>query len=88
MLGVGLAYLREFIDRSVKTTEELEAATGVPVVGAIPPFRADRKPIPVDTEPRTPAAEAFRKLRTNFAFLGVDQESLCCVVTSPVAAEG
>jgi capsular exopolysaccharide synthesis family protein len=88
MLGVGLAFLREFLDRSVKTPEELEVATGVPVVGTIPPFRADRKPIPVETEPRTPAAEAFRKLRTNFAFLGVDRESLCCVVTSPAAAEG
>jgi succinoglycan biosynthesis transport protein ExoP len=88
MLGVGLAFLREFVDRSVKTPEELEAAVGVPVVGTIPPFRAARQPIPVDAEPRTPAAEAFRKLRTNFAFLGVDRQSLCCVVTSPAAAEG
>jgi succinoglycan biosynthesis transport protein ExoP len=88
MLGVGVAILREFLDRSVKTPEELEAAAGVPVVGTIPPFRAAKQPIPVDAEPRTPAAEAFRKLRTNFAFLGVDRESLCCVVTSPAAAEG
>jgi polysaccharide biosynthesis transport protein len=88
MLGVGLAFLREFLDRSVKTPEELEAAAGVPVVGTIPPFRATKQPIPVDAEPRTPAAEAFRKLRTNFAFLGVDRESLCCVITSPGAAEG
>jgi tyrosine-protein kinase len=88
MLGVGLAFLREFLDRSVKNPEELEAAAGAPVVGTIPPFRAAKQPIPVAAEPRTPAAEAFRKLRTNFAFLGVDRESLCCVVTSPAAAEG
>ena len=30
MLGVGLAFLREFLDRSVKTPEELEAAAGAP----------------------------------------------------------
>jgi capsular exopolysaccharide synthesis family protein len=88
MLGAGLAFLREFLDRTVKTPEELEAAAGVPVVGTIPPFRAGRQPTPVDAEPRAPAAEAFRKLRTNFAFLGVDRPSLCCVVTSPAAAEG
>lgn len=88
MLGVGLAFLREFLDRTVKTPEELEAAAGVAVVGTIPPFKAAKQPIPVAAEPRTSAAEAFRKLRTNFAFLGVDRESLCCVVTSPSAADG
>jgi capsular exopolysaccharide synthesis family protein len=88
MLGVGLAFLRELLDRSVKNPEELEDATGAPVVGTIPPFKAAKQPIPVATQPRTPVAEAFRKLRTNFAFLGVDRESLCCVITSPAAGDG
>jgi len=88
MLGVGLACLREFLDRSVKTPEELEVAVSAPVVGTIPPFKAAKQPIPVAEQPRTAAAEAFRKLRTNFAFLGVDRDSLCCVITSPSAADG
>jgi succinoglycan biosynthesis transport protein ExoP len=88
VIGVGFAFLREFLDRSVKTPEELEIAAGAPVVGTIPPFKAGKQPIPVAGQPRTSAAEAFRKLRTNFAFLGVDRESLCCVVTSPAAADG
>jgi succinoglycan biosynthesis transport protein ExoP len=88
MLGIGLALLREFLDRSVKAPEELEAAAGAPVVGTIPPFRAAKQPLPVAEQPRTAMAEAFRKLRTNFAFLGVDRQSLCCVVTSPSAADG
>jgi succinoglycan biosynthesis transport protein ExoP len=88
MLGVGLAFLRELLDRSVKAPEELEIAVDAPVVGTIPPFKAGKQPIPVAEQPRTAAAEAFRKLRTNFAFLGVDRESLCCVVTSPTAADG
>jgi len=88
ILGVGLAYMREFLDRSVKTPEELERAAGVPVVGTIPPFRAGKQPIPVAEQPRTAAAEAFRKLRTNFAFLAVDRDSVCCVVTSPSASDG
>jgi succinoglycan biosynthesis transport protein ExoP len=88
LLGLGLAFLRELLDRSVKAPEELEAAAGAPVVGAIPPFKASKQPIPVAEQPRTSAAEAFRKLRTNFAFLGVDRESVCCVVTSPSAGDG
>lgn len=88
MLGIGVAFLREFLDRSIKTLEQLEAFAGAPVVGTIPPFKAVKQPLPVAEQPRTPAAEAFRKLRTNFTFLGVDRESLCCVVTSPSAGDG
>jgi succinoglycan biosynthesis transport protein ExoP len=88
MFGVGLAFLREFLDRSIRTPEALEVAAAAPVVGTIPPFKASKQPIPVAEEPRTAVAEAFRKLRTNFAFLGVDRESLCCVVTSPSAGDG
>jgi polysaccharide biosynthesis transport protein len=88
VLGLGLALLREFLDRSIKIPEELELATGAPVVGTIPPFKAAKKPIPVAEQPRTPAAEAFRKLRTNFLFLGVDRESVCCVITSPSPGDG
>jgi capsular exopolysaccharide synthesis family protein len=87
-LGVGLAFLREFLDRSVRTPEELEAAAGFPVVGTIPPFKAAKEPLPVEHQPRTAVAEAFRKLRTNFAFLSVDRDSVCCVITSPNAADG
>jgi capsular exopolysaccharide synthesis family protein len=87
-LGVGLAFLREFLDRSVRTPEALEAAAGFPVVGTIPPFKAAKQPLPVAEEPRTAAAEAFRKLRTNFGFLSVDRDSVCCVITSPNAADG
>jgi succinoglycan biosynthesis transport protein ExoP len=88
MLGIGLAFLREFLDRSVKSPEVLEAATDAPVVGTIPPFKAAKQPIPVAEQPRTSAAEAFRKLRTNFAFLGIDRDGLCCVVSSPSAGDG
>jgi receptor protein-tyrosine kinase len=87
-LGAGLGFLRDFLDRTVKTPEELEAAAGAPVVGTIPPFKASKQPLPVAAEPRTAAAEAFRKLRTNFAFLGIDRENVCCVVTSPAAGDG
>ena len=88
LLGISLAILREFLDRSIKMPEELEVSAGAPVVGNIPPFKASKQPTPVSDQPRTAVAEAFRKLRTNFAFLGVDRQSLCCVITSPAAADG
>jgi polysaccharide biosynthesis transport protein len=88
LIGIGLAILRDMLDKSIETPGELEAAGTAPVVGTIPPFKTARSRIPVMEQPRTGAAEAFRKLRTNFAFLGVDRESVCCVVTSPGIGNG
>jgi capsular polysaccharide biosynthesis protein len=36
MVGVGLAFLLEFMDNTFKTKEQLEQMLGVPVIGAIP----------------------------------------------------
>ncbi len=46
-IGVGLAFLLESNDTSVKTPEDVEAVLGLPVLGQIPEF----KPNPV--KPRT-----------------------------------
>jgi capsular exopolysaccharide synthesis family protein len=88
MLGIGFAFLAEHLDTSIRTADTLEAAADAPVVGTIPLFAAAEQPLPVVSEPRSVEAEAFRKLRTNLSFLGVDRGSLCCVVTSPSVGEG
>jgi capsular exopolysaccharide synthesis family protein len=88
MLGVGVAFLAEHLDTSIRSADALEVAGGAPVVGTIPLFEATEQPLPVVSEPRSVEAEAFRKLRTNLSFLGVDRGSLCCVVTSPSVGEG
>jgi len=36
MLGVGLAFILEYIDNTIKTEQELENLLGLPVIGAIP----------------------------------------------------
>ncbi|HEX6940747.1 MAG TPA: polysaccharide biosynthesis tyrosine autokinase [Longimicrobiales bacterium] len=40
MLGVGIAFLREFMDTTVHTREDVQEATGAPVLGLIPRIRA------------------------------------------------
>jgi polysaccharide biosynthesis transport protein len=37
-LGIGLAFFFEYLDKSVKTPEDMHQATGVPAVGLIPAF--------------------------------------------------
>ena len=41
VIGIGLAFLLEYLDRSVKTEEQVTAILGVPVLGSIPRLDLD-----------------------------------------------
>ena len=93
MLGIGLAFVRDYFDDSIKGKEDIErVASGIPTVALIPSIVAwkDRKaPLVVSrTDPKSPAAEAYRTLRTSIQFMALDQPMRTVQVTSPSAAEG
>lgn len=92
MLGVALAFLREYLDDSVKTKEDLERVAGVTVVGLIPalPEWKDRKSTPLVAlaQPRSQAAEAYRTLRTSVEFLALEHPIGSLQITSAMATEG
>lgn len=93
VLGLGLAVLREFLDDSVKTKDDFERVVpGVPVLGLIPvvsAWRGRETPYLVSIEdPTSPAAEAYRTLRTSIQFLGLEQPMRTLQVTSANAQEG
>jgi capsular exopolysaccharide synthesis family protein len=92
-LGIGLAFLRDYFDDSVKSKEDLVAAGGgLPVLGMIPAVRGwKRKSAPRVvslTDPTSAAAESYRTLRTSIQFLGVDRPVRRFLITSPSAVEG
>lgn len=64
VLGIGLAFLIEYLDTSVKTMQDIEAALGVPVLAVIPRDVAILK----DAPPDAPDAEGYRIMRTNIEF--------------------
>ena len=93
VLGVGIAFLRDFLDDSVKSKDDFErVAPGVPVLGLIPvvsAWRGKETPYMVSLEdPTSPAAEAYRTLRTSIQFLGLDQPMRTLQITSANAQEG
>ncbi len=93
MLGVGAAFALEYFDDSVKSPEDLERALGgTPNVGLIPqvPGWKDRtQPVLVTvSDPTSPAAEAYRALRTSLQFVSLDRPLRTILVTSPSAGEG
>jgi polysaccharide biosynthesis transport protein len=94
MFGIGLAFLFEYLDDSIKSKDDLErAAHGhLPTVGLIPAVSGwkdrDEARVVSLVDPTSPAAEAYRALRTSLQFLGLDHPVQVLQVTSPSASEG
>lgn len=93
MLGVGLAFLREHLDDSIKSKDDLERAVpGISVLGLIPrvsSWRSREEPRIVSiADPASSAAEAYRTLRTSIQFLGLDKPVRTLQITSANAGEG
>ncbi len=89
VVGVGVAALREVLDTKVKDETDLAKATSASIVGTIG-FDEDaaRKPLIVQSDPHSPRAEAFRRLRTNVQFLDVADRPHSIIVTSSLPGEG
>lgn len=88
MLAVGVIFLIEAMDDTVKTPEEITHAFGVPVLGIIA-THDDQPGSPITvSHPRVPVAEAFRNLRTNMQFASVDHPLRTLLITSPSPEDG
>ena len=93
VLGLALAFLIEYLDNTIKTTEGLQRLTGdLPVLGVIPSVHGwrDRGQPQVVTRraPRSPVSEAYRSLRTALRFVGLDRPINVIHVTSPASKDG
>ena len=91
MLMAAIAFAIEYLDDTIKTPEDVNTLLGVPVIGLIGEmdFRKDDEMFIYTAEnPRSPIAEAFRNLRTNLDFAGVDKPIRSLLVTSASPSEG
>lgn len=88
LLGCGLALLVDFLDRRLKTIDDVERAYGgYPVIASIP-----YTPAPVTLRAveqlSGPAGEAYRILRENLRFFDPGGEARCFLITSAEEGEG
>jgi capsular exopolysaccharide synthesis family protein len=90
ILGAGLALVREHLDESIRTKEELDRAVPTPVLGVIPLTDGweEAGAIQRSLNQPGPTAEAFRGLRTSVQLLGVNRPIRTLSVTSAAPAEG
>lgn len=92
LVGLGLAFLFERLDDSLKSKQDLERATGATVLGLIPRVSEWRDPEHAEVvsilRPTSPPAEAYRTLRTSLQFLNLDNPCRMIMFTSPNPGEG
>lgn len=89
LVGLLLAGLRQLLDNTISSPEQLQAVTDLPVLGSVAhESGAKSRRLVTELDPRTPRVESFRVLRTNVQFLGADTAQKVLVVTSPMAGEG
>lgn len=88
VLGLGIALFLEYLDDTIQTAEDAEAALTLPVLAVVPWMRKTKNAgLVTQQAPRSAFAEAYRTLRTNIRFLaGNDLKTL--VVTSAGPGEG
>lgn len=92
VLGVGLAFLRETLDDTIATREDLDRVLPeLPVLAEIPNMssrRGEKARVISAVLPHSPAAEAYRTLRTSVQFLSLEHSLRTLQVTSPRTGEG
>ncbi|HXH05546.1 MAG TPA: polysaccharide biosynthesis tyrosine autokinase [Vicinamibacterales bacterium] len=86
-LGVGLAFLLEYIDDTLKTPDDVTKRLGLPLLGIVPAVRGERAPV-LDGPVPHDFGEAFRSLRTSLVFTSGGEGPRLIAVTSTCPLEG
>ena len=86
LIALGAAFLIEYLDDTIKSSEDVVRVTGLPVIGYVP----DSKKLSVSgesqklmiSEPNSLLAESFRSMRTNIELAGIQGTPRSILVAS------
>jgi polysaccharide biosynthesis transport protein len=88
-LAAAAAYLLEYIDRTIKTTTDVERVLNYPVIGYLSEMTGEgNNATYVLDKPNTPLAESIRLLKSNLDFFGLDNPAKTILITSPSQGNG
>lgn len=93
MVATGLVFLREFLDQTIKTSDDVSRYLDLPVLGSIAKMNnkehdALHKNLITLNDPKSPVSETYRIVRTNIQFSSVDKSLKKLLITSPLMNEG
>jgi capsular exopolysaccharide synthesis family protein len=90
-LAAGAAYLLDYLDDTLKNPDDIRKVTNLITLGAVPhlgeALAAGSELVNLE-QGHSAAAEAFRVLRTNLQFVGVDRPLRTLLIASPSPREG
>jgi len=87
LVSVLYVLLREQFNRKILFRSEIEDKTKIPVLAEIMYSRTPDT-IAISEGKRTIIAEQFRSMRTNLAFMGINEDNKTLLVTSSISGEG
>ena len=91
VFGLGMAFLLEYLDNTIKSPAEAEKLFGAPVLGHIPLEKLDpheKRRLTITQHPNSFAAESYRSLRNSLDFVNFEHDIKVLLVTSAAPAEG
>src|SRR5438874_4810908 len=92
ILGVGLAFAREYTDQRLRSADEIKMALGLPILGVVPHITKARTPsqrgMQLYIDPMSDVAEAYRTIRTAIYFGNPHGVAKTLLITSPSPGDG
>ncbi len=93
LVGLGLAFVLEFMDTSIKGPSDLARRTDLPMLGMVP--HSDDMEEEIEdlrlafmTDPNSLICEAFRQIRTSLLYSGPAEQRRSLLVTSALPEDG
>ena len=91
-IGILLAFLREYLDNTFKTTKDLENKLKLPVLGVIPAIKSVKNAITperqVISDPHSQFSENINNIRTSLLFSNIAPPPKTILITSATTLEG
>lgn len=87
VLGAAAALILELLDRSLRSSDEVERISGLPSLASVPLEYKGTTAI-ASMAPRSQRSEAIRQLRTNVQFASVGTPLRSMLITSAIPGEG
>jgi capsular exopolysaccharide synthesis family protein len=91
ILGLGMAFLLEYLDNTIKSSDEVEKLLGAPVLGHIPSEKlqsGEVRRLTITQHPNSFAAESYRSLRNSLDFVNFEHDIKVLLITSSAPGEG
>ncbi|MER8752179.1 hypothetical protein NKH57_23415 [Mesorhizobium sp. M1050] len=88
MVGVGLAFVRNLLDRSIRSSQQIREGLGLECLGELPPLgRKGGRTDEVTSSPYSPFSHSLRRVKTAISLAGAGHSMKWLGITSTVEGE-